>query len=72
MRRAVLTPCAVTVLLVGSTRAHAHLATTGLGPIYDGISHLFLSVDDLLAVLAMALLAGLNGPTSARWPPTSA
>jgi hypothetical protein len=67
MRRAVLTSCAVAALLLGSARAHAHLATTGLGPIYDGISHFLLSIDDLLPVLAMTLLAGLNGPTSARW-----
>jgi hydrogenase/urease accessory protein HupE len=49
------------------TAAQAHLASTGLGPIYDGISHLFLSVDDLLPVVAMALLAGLNGPAAGRW-----
>lgn len=67
MRPGVLMHCAVAALLLGSARAHAHLAATGLGPIYDGISHFFLSIDDLLPVLAMTLLAGLNGPTSARW-----
>jgi hydrogenase/urease accessory protein HupE len=46
--------------------AHAHLVTTGLGPVYDGISHLLLSFDDLLPVVAMALLAGLNGPVAGR------
>ena len=46
--------------------AGAHLVTTGLGPIYDGISHLLLSPDDLVPVLAMALLAGLNGPSAGR------
>ena len=66
MRR-VRTRCAFAALLLGSAGAHAHLATTGLGPVYDGIAHLLLSTDDLLAVLAMALLAGLNGPSSARW-----
>lgn len=45
---------------------NAHLVTTGLGPIYDGISHVLLSPDDLVPVLAMALLAGLNGPTAGR------
>ncbi len=44
----------------------AHLVTTGLGPVYDGISHVLLSPDDLVPVLAMALLAGLNGPTAGR------
>jgi urease accessory protein len=46
--------------------AEAHLLTTGLGPIYDGISHVLLSPDDLVPVLAMALLAGLNGQTAGR------
>ena len=49
------------VLLLWPGTAHAHLVNTGLGPLYDGISHLFLSPDDLLGVLAMALLAGLGG-----------
>lgn len=47
--------------------AQAHLASTGLGPVYDGISHLFLSVDDLLPVAALAMLAGLNGAAAGRW-----
>jgi hydrogenase/urease accessory protein HupE len=46
--------------------AEAHLATTGLGPVYDGISHLLLSPDDLVPVVAMALLAGLNGAAAGR------
>jgi urease accessory protein len=46
--------------------AHAHLVTTGLGPLYDGISHLFLSFEDLLPVVALALLSGLNGPRTGR------
>lgn len=46
--------------------AHAHLVTTGLGPVYDGVSHLFLTFDDLLSVLAMAALGGLNGPAAGR------
>jgi hydrogenase/urease accessory protein HupE len=46
--------------------ASAHLVTTGLGPVYDGISHVLYSPDDLLPVLAMAFLAGLNGAHAAR------
>jgi urease accessory protein len=46
--------------------AEAHLVTTGLGPVYDGISHVLLSPDDLLPVLVMGLLAGLNGPKAGR------
>jgi len=53
-------------LLLSPAAAHAHLVTTGLGPVYDGISHLFVSFDDLLPVVAMALLAGLNGPAAGR------
>ena len=46
--------------------AEAHLVTTGLGPLYDGISHVLLSADDLLPILAMSMLAGLNGPAAGR------
>ena len=46
--------------------ARAHLTDTGLGPIYDGIAHLLLSFDDLLPVIALALLAGLNGARAGR------
>jgi hydrogenase/urease accessory protein HupE len=44
----------------------AHLVTTGLGPVYDGVSHLIVSPDDVVTVFALALLAGLNGPAAAR------
>ncbi len=46
--------------------AEAHLVTTGLGPIYDGISHVLVSPDDLVPIVAMSLLAGLNGPAAGR------
>ena len=46
--------------------AMAHLVTSGLGPFYDGALHLALSPDDLLGLLAVALLAGLSGPKAAR------
>lgn len=46
--------------------ARAHLTDTGLGPIYDGIAHLLFSFDDLLPVIALALLAGLNGARAGR------
>ena len=50
-----------------SSPAEAHLVTTGLGPVYDGLAHFVLSPEDLVPVLALALLAGLRGPTPARW-----
>ena len=46
--------------------AHAHLVTTGLGPLYDGITHFLVSFEDLLPVIALSLLAGLNGPQAGR------
>jgi len=64
-KRAVWTSAAG-LLLLWPCAADAHLMTTGLGPVYDGISHLFLTFDDLLPVVAMALLAGLNGPATGR------
>jgi hypothetical protein len=44
----------------------AHLVTTGLGPVYDGIGHFFLSLDEPLLVLALAFFAGLKGPRAGR------
>jgi urease accessory protein len=46
--------------------AEAHLVTTGLGPIYDGISHFASSPDVLVPVLALALFAGLRGAAAGR------
>jgi len=46
--------------------ASAHLVTTGMGPVYDGIGHLLLTPEDLVPVLALALYAGLQGAVSGR------
>lgn len=46
--------------------SHAHLIATGLGPVYDGIVHFALTPEDLLPVLALAVLAGLRGKDHAR------
>jgi urease accessory protein len=48
------------------TVAEAHLVTSGLGPLYDGISHVLLSPEDLVPALAVGLVAGLNGQQSGR------
>ncbi len=48
------------------SRAEAHLVTTGLGPLYDGLLHFALTPEDLVPVLALALLAGLRGVTHGR------
>ncbi|HXX82430.1 MAG TPA: HupE/UreJ family protein [Casimicrobiaceae bacterium] len=44
----------------------AHLISTGLGPVYDGITHFALTPEDLIPAVALALLAGLRGRDHAR------
>lgn len=46
--------------------AQAHLVVTGMGPLYDGISHLVLSPEDFLPLIALAFIAGLRASTQAR------
>lgn len=57
----------VLTILLWPSLSHAHLVSTGLGPFYDGISHLAMSPDDLLSALALALLAGLSGARAGRY-----
>jgi hydrogenase/urease accessory protein HupE len=52
--------------LAAAPPAYAHLMTTGFGPFYDGLTHLFLTPEDLLPVIALTLLAGLRGPRFGR------
>lgn len=56
---------ASTVLLFASDAA-AHLVTTGMGPVYDGIGHLLLTPEDLVPVIAAALYAGMRGKSLGR------
>ena len=60
---------AIVVLLLGlgCPRAEAHLVTTGLGPVYDGVAHLALSPADLALVVVVALLAAMRGARQGRW-----
>ncbi len=44
----------------------AHLVITGLGPLFDGLGHVVVTPEDLLPVVALALLAGLGGKPYAR------
>lgn len=53
------------VLLIPDA-ALAHLVTTGMGPVYDGIGHLLLTPEDLIPAIAVALYAGLRGKTPGR------
>jgi hydrogenase/urease accessory protein HupE len=46
--------------------AAAHLPTIGLGPVYDGVLHLLLSPEDLIPVIALALLSGQRGAPFGR------
>ena len=53
-------------LLLWPSYASAHLVTTGLGPVYDGIGHLVMTPEDLVPALAIALFAGLRGAAPGR------
>ena len=46
--------------------AEAHLNSTGMGPVYDGVMHVVTSPEDVVPVFALALLAGLRGADYGR------
>ena len=46
--------------------ASAHLNSTGMGPVYDGLLHFLLSPEDIVPVVALAMFAGLRGPEYGR------
>lgn len=54
------------VVLCWPFSAAAHLVTTGMGPVYDGIGHLLLTPEDLVPVLALSLYVGLQGAMVGR------
>jgi hydrogenase/urease accessory protein HupE len=57
---------AVSVVMLKPIDAAAHLVTTGMGPVYDGIGHLLLTPEDLVPAVAVALYAGLRGRAPGR------
>jgi urease accessory protein len=57
----------VAMWLAVASPAHAHLVNSGLGPFYDGLAHPLVTPEDLLPVVALALLAGLGGAQYGRW-----
>jgi urease accessory protein len=57
---------ALATTLSFASSADAHLVSTGFGPFDDGLMHLFVTPEDLLPVIALALLAGLRGPRFGR------
>lgn len=67
MNRTSAIPHTVLLLFIRPDAAIAHLVTTGLGPYYDGAVHLLLSPNDLLGLLVVTMLAGLQGIRTARW-----
>ena len=46
--------------------AEAHLNSTGMGPLYDGLMHFLMSPEDFVPALALALLVGLRGTAYGR------
>jgi hypothetical protein len=56
----------VACLAASPLPAAAHLASTGLGPVYDGIVHFALTPEQVLPMAALGLFAGLRGPAQAR------
>jgi hydrogenase/urease accessory protein HupE len=44
----------------------AHLVSTGVGPFYDGAAHFLISVEEILPVIALAILAGLRSARAGR------
>jgi hypothetical protein len=54
------------LVVLSPASAQAHLVVSGLGPVYDGISHFVLSPEDFLPVVALGLFAGFRGSRQAR------
>jgi hydrogenase/urease accessory protein HupE len=63
-----LPTCFIVVLVATfcAAPAQAHLNSTGMGPIYDGLMHFLLTPEDLVSALGLALLAGLRGAAYGR------
>ena len=57
---------AALAVALGCGPADAHLNSTGMGPLYDGLMHFLTSPEDLVPALALALLAGLRGAPYGR------
>jgi urease accessory protein len=67
-KRQGLAVCAAAGALIAACpgRADAHLNATGMGPLYDGMAHFVMSPEDLVPVIALALLTGLRGASYGR------
>lgn len=47
--------------------ASAHLVSTRFGDFYGGLLHVLMTLEHVLPLLALGLLAGLQEPRSGRW-----
>jgi urease accessory protein len=56
----------IAALLALPAAAQAHLTGTGLGPFYDGVTHFFLSPEQIIPMLALSLFAGMRGRRTGR------
>ena len=56
----------VLMFIMSPPSAAAHLNSTGMGPIYDGLLHFLTTPEDIIPVFGLALLAGLRGTTHGR------
>ncbi len=66
-RKSVMASAAMVVaFLLCPSAASAHLNSTGMGPLYDGLMHFFTSPEDIVPVVALALYAGLRGAEYGR------
>lgn len=61
-----LIPAILLAAILLPAQAQAHLNSTGLGPVYDGVAHFLLTPEDFIPVLALALLAGQRGAAYGR------
>ncbi len=52
--------------IIVPSQAAAHLVTTGMGTVYDGIGHLLMTPKDILPAIAVAMYAGLRGKDISR------
>jgi hydrogenase/urease accessory protein HupE len=66
--RSLLPICAASAVFIAicPAPAEAHLNATGMGPVYDGMAHFLMSPEDVVPVLALALLAGMRGASYGR------
>lgn len=54
------------LVALGPVSAEAHLVNTGMGPVYDGISHFILSPWDVAIIAGLAIFAAMRGARAGR------